>query len=152
MLSGRKQKDLAGYFSQENVPAERRKQLPSCKMVRRHSCLMGVFGNTIVADFVRERDEAEFISWMLKQGTGKETISSRRSGLRHFARWYYLTKGKVLAPADITDDDLNAYEQHLWGSRRPIHKRKLLAGGTISSYLSSVKAFLKWANEPTLSK
>ncbi len=105
-----------------------------------------------MGDFVQETDEAEFISWMLKQGTSKETISSRRSGLRHFARWYYLTKGKVLAPAEITDDDLNAYEQHLWGSGQPIHKRKLLAGGTISSYLGSVKAFLKWAHEPTPSE
>jgi site-specific recombinase XerD len=102
-----------------------------------------------MAEFVREKDEAEFISWMLKQGTSKGTISLRRSGLHHFARWYHLSRGRVLTPADMTDDDFDAYEQHLWGSRKPVRERNLLAGGTINTYLSAAKAFLKWVNEAT---
>ncbi|MCH8877547.1 MAG: phage integrase N-terminal SAM-like domain-containing protein [Chloroflexi bacterium] len=99
--------------------------------------------------FVRENDEVEFISWMLKRGVSKGTIGSRRSGLRHFARWYYHSRGRVLTTGDLTNKDLDAYEMHLWGTRKPIRERHLLAGGTINSYLSAAKAFLEWAKEKT---
>jgi hypothetical protein len=39
-----------------------------------------------MGEFIREIDEVEFISWMLKRGISKGTIGSRRSGIRHFAR------------------------------------------------------------------
>jgi hypothetical protein len=42
--------------------------------------------------YVRENDEVEFISWMLKRGVSKGTIGSRRSGLNHFTRWYYFSR------------------------------------------------------------
>ncbi len=102
-----------------------------------------------MGEFIHENDEVEFINWMLMRGISKGTIGSRRSGLRHFARWYYNSRGKVLSTGDLTNKDLDAYEMHLWGTQKPIRERYLLAGGTINSYLSAAKAFLEWAKEKT---
>jgi hypothetical protein len=105
-----------------------------------------------MGEFMHENDEVEFISWMLECGISKGTIGLRRSGLRHFARWYYISRGKVLTTGDLANKDLDAYEMHLRGTRKPIRGRHLLAGGTINSYLSAARTFLEWAKEKTIRK
>ncbi|MCH8878216.1 MAG: hypothetical protein IIA89_15615, partial [Chloroflexi bacterium] len=59
-----------------------------------------------MGNIIREEDEAEFTNWLRRQGLSEGTIRLRRTGLRHFVRWYYIARGKVLSAADLTEKDL----------------------------------------------
>jgi hypothetical protein len=67
------------------------------------------------------------------------------TGLNNFARWYLLKIGKMLTPEDVTEEDVIAYRDYLWGGRQPRQPRRMLSGGTIWKYYSSAKKFVEWA-------
>jgi len=97
-----------------------------------------------MAVLISQVDEALFLDWLRSEGYSEETVKLRRSGLRHFARWYLLSSGRVASPQEITHAEIQAYEEYLWGGRRASPLRRYLAGGTIWSYIASVRAFMAW--------
>jgi hypothetical protein len=45
----------------------------------------------------------------------------------------------------VTEEDVIAYRDYLWGGRQPRQPRRMLSGGTIWKYYSSAKKFVEWA-------
>ena len=90
--------------------------------------------------------EDGFVDWLRDRGLSDATGKTYRYGLRRFARWYLLSRGKVLEPGDPTQSDIDDYGKSLWGLKSPPERKNRLAGGSVSVFLSSAKTFLTWAS------
>jgi site-specific recombinase XerD len=98
-----------------------------------------------VAELISSEVKAHFAHWLGERGLSQTTIYNHMTGLHNFARWYLLKIGKMLAPEDVTVEDVIAYRDYLWGGRQPRQPRRILSGGTIWKYYSSAKKFAEWA-------
>ncbi|MCH7611532.1 MAG: phage integrase N-terminal SAM-like domain-containing protein [Chloroflexi bacterium] len=102
-----------------------------------------------MSETIIEKDEQEFLDWLQAKGLSDQTLAVYRNGLRHFARWYWLIRGKQLSAEEIEMKDIEEYRAYIWGRKRQQGPR--LAGGTISTYVSATRHFLEWALQSSTS-
>ena len=102
-----------------------------------------------MSETIIEKDEQEFLDWLQAKGLSDQTLAVYRNGLRHFARWYWLSRGKQLSAEGVENKDLQDYRAYIWGRKRQQGPR--LAGGTISTYVSATRHFLEWALQSSTS-
>lgn len=98
---------------------------------------------------IAENDEREYLDWLRAKGLSDQTLAVYRNGLRHFARWYWLSRGKQLSAEEVEKKDLQEYRAYILGRKRQQGPR--LAGGTISTYVSATRHFLEWALQSSTS-
>ena len=91
--------------------------------------------------------EDRFVSWLRERELSEATIKSYRYGFHRFARWYLLSRGKVLDPSELTQSDIDDYREALWGLNLPPEKKRRLAGGSVWVFLSGARSFLAWAEQ-----
>ena len=88
-------------------------------------------------------DESDYLDWLHAKRLSDATVVVYRNGIRNFARWYWLSRGKQLSAEDVDPGDLNDYLVYIYGRKRPQGPR--LAGGTITTYRAAVRHFLDFA-------
>ncbi len=92
---------------------------------------------------IASNDESDSLDWLRAKGLSDPTVAVYRYGIRHFARWYWLSRGKQLSAEDVDNKDLDDYLVYIYGRKRPQGPR--LAGGTITTYSAAVRHFLDFA-------
>jgi len=94
---------------------------------------------------IAAEDERKYLDWLQSKGLSDSTITVYRNGLRNFARWYWLKRGKQLSAEDVDNKDLEDYLAYVYERQRRPGPR--LAWGTITTYSAAVRHFLDFAQQ-----
>src|ERR671933_2342569 len=83
-------------------------------------------------------DIASFIAELGRQGMADKTVTTYRSDLLSFARWFTESTGENFRAASVTPSDILDYKAHL----RTVQRRQ---AATVNRRLAALRKFFLWA-------